>query len=58
MARARLVTIAVLISLIAACSSSPTAPQPSGIHAPNQASHDATCDSLLKSGYTVPGGHC
>lgn len=58
MARARLITFALLVSIIAACSSSPTAPQPPRNLTPGSAAHDATCDSLLKSGYTVPGGHC
>jgi hypothetical protein len=54
MPRTRLLVFALLTSILAACSSSPTAPQPPRSHAGQPALRDSTCFS----GYTNPSGHC
>ena len=58
MPRARLFALALLTSIIAACSSSPTSPQPARTHANEKALRDSIpCDPF--SGYSNPDGrHC
>jgi hypothetical protein len=59
MPRTRLLVFVLLTSILAACSSSATAPQSPRSHPSERALRDSIpCDTTSLSGYTNPSGHC
>jgi hypothetical protein len=59
MPRARPLVFVLLSTIIAACSAAPTSPQQPRSRVTQKAVQDnIPCDSIARSGYGLPNGHC